>query len=52
MFNPLATVPVSAETGLPVKFRALTGFEPMTGRYRCDALINLAIKPQKTELAE
>ena len=27
------------------KFRTAMGFEPMTSRYRCDALINWAMKP-------
>ena len=29
----------------PEKFRASTGFEPVTSRYRCDALTNWAMKP-------
>ena len=27
------------------KFRTSTGFEPVTSRYRCDALTNWAMKP-------
>ena len=30
---------------LPEKVRTSTGFEPVTSRYRCDALINWAMKP-------
>ena len=29
----------------PEKFRTSTGFEPVTSRYRCDALTNWAMKP-------
>ena len=29
----------------PEKFRTSTGFEPVTSRYRCDALTNSAMKP-------
>ena len=29
----------------PEKFRTSTGFEPVTSRYRCDALSNSAMKP-------
>ena len=29
----------------PEKFRTSTGFEPLTSRYRCDALTNWAMKP-------
>ena len=29
----------------PQKFRTSTGFEPVTSRYRCDALTNWAMKP-------
>ena len=29
----------------PAKIRTLTGFEPVTSRYRCDALTNWAMKP-------
>ena len=29
----------------PEKFRTLTGFEPVTSRYRCDALTNWTMKP-------
>ena len=29
----------------PEKFRTLTGFEPVTSRFRCDALTNWAMKP-------
>ena len=30
----------------PEKFRISTGFEPLTSRYRCDALTNWAMKPR------
>ena len=30
----------------PEKFRTSTGFEPVTSRFRCDALTNWAMKPQ------
>ena len=29
----------------PEKFRTSTGFEPVTSRFRCDALTNRAMKP-------
>ena len=29
----------------PENFRTSTGFEPVTSRYRCDALTNRAMKP-------
>ena len=30
---------------IPEKFRTSTGFEPVTSRYRCNALTNGAMKP-------
>ena len=45
------SITIKAIACKPENFRALTGFEPKTSRYRYDALTNLAMKRQKIEQA-